>query len=388
MQSQLNKFPQVQRSAILKHAITSQSGAVQLSGFRELSTGERWLQTTAPISPGSSGGPLLLSDGTLAGVTTLSFKDAQNLNFAVPVSKVRAFLSSPCQPHDLAKGAIIDFFGNGDFTSMMTVLELPSAAYSSTEKHAGELLVKARQEVKEWALDQSEENVKHYQQAIALALEAEVALPDEFKYLAHYIIGEANVHLALLAGSTGKTAEERRARYRASDYSKAAFRHLMQATKIKPDFSPPLESLVRHQQYSGNWPSALLLSDRLVKLMPRCAEALQLRAKCYVELDQPESAKNDLEAAIELAPADGFLHCDLGLVFYTGLHQYSEAITCFERALKLGCPPSMVRLNVAFVYEAAGDFRKAIAAFELAKAEGDPADLCDREIAKCKQRLR
>ncbi len=43
-----------------------------------------YIQTSAPISPGSSGGGLFDQEGRLIGVTTLGGKDAQNLNFAVP----------------------------------------------------------------------------------------------------------------------------------------------------------------------------------------------------------------------------------------------------------------------------------------------------------------
>ncbi|MEA1946162.1 MAG: S1C family serine protease [Thermodesulfobacteriota bacterium] len=42
-----------------------------------------FLQITAPISPGSSGGPLFNELGEVIGVTTLTLSDSQNLNFAV-----------------------------------------------------------------------------------------------------------------------------------------------------------------------------------------------------------------------------------------------------------------------------------------------------------------
>ncbi|MEQ1812833.1 MAG: cell envelope integrity protein TolA [Candidatus Nitrotoga sp.] len=43
------------------------------------------IQTTAAISPGSSGGGLFDSNGRLVGLTTLYIKGGQNLNFAIPV---------------------------------------------------------------------------------------------------------------------------------------------------------------------------------------------------------------------------------------------------------------------------------------------------------------
>lgn len=42
------------------------------------------IQTTAAISPGSSGGGLFDAQGRLVGVTTLYLKDSQSLNFAMP----------------------------------------------------------------------------------------------------------------------------------------------------------------------------------------------------------------------------------------------------------------------------------------------------------------
>lgn len=55
-----------------------------LSGFRVFDS-VRYLQTTAPISPGSSGGGLWDEQGRLLGITSFYEEYAQNVNFAAPV---------------------------------------------------------------------------------------------------------------------------------------------------------------------------------------------------------------------------------------------------------------------------------------------------------------
>jgi len=66
-------------------ALTLSDGIV--SGFRERKAG-RYIQTTAAISRGSSGGGLFDENGALIGLTTFYMADGQNLNFALPIEWV------------------------------------------------------------------------------------------------------------------------------------------------------------------------------------------------------------------------------------------------------------------------------------------------------------
>ncbi len=54
-----------------------------VSSIREIENGH-YVQTSAPISSGSSGGGLFDTEGRLVGVTTFIIPEGQNLNFAIP----------------------------------------------------------------------------------------------------------------------------------------------------------------------------------------------------------------------------------------------------------------------------------------------------------------
>lgn len=64
-----------------------------VSAVRNLEGVGRIVQTTAPISPGSSGGPLLDAAGRVVGINTLLVVSGQNLNFAVPADWVAGLLA-------------------------------------------------------------------------------------------------------------------------------------------------------------------------------------------------------------------------------------------------------------------------------------------------------
>ncbi len=63
-----------------------------VSACRKLEPFSSVIQITSPISPGSSGSPVLNMRGEVIGVATFQYRTGQNLNFAIPISKAKKLI--------------------------------------------------------------------------------------------------------------------------------------------------------------------------------------------------------------------------------------------------------------------------------------------------------
>lgn len=73
----------------LDHTLTT--GVVSA---RRIYEGERYIQMSAPISPGNSGGPVFDTHGQVIGVSVAGLIGGQNLNLAVPVSQLSELIAA------------------------------------------------------------------------------------------------------------------------------------------------------------------------------------------------------------------------------------------------------------------------------------------------------
>lgn len=366
--------------------LTGTASMGHVSGYRSWS-GIDWLQTTAPISPGSSGGPLLLADGSVAGVTTMTLLESQNLNFAVPASAIHTFLAGASSgSRDLAEGASLAWHVEEALRQLRTATG--SSGGSSTRENQVVFLDAAWRALKRAMA--AEPNAS-YERSIRLAEAASTSLPREFRYLSNYLVGKAQYHLALVdvssAENGARVADEPHIRYRASPHAEMALDRLEEAARLKPDFPPAHACLALHHARCGNWPAALLAANEVVRLMPRCAEALAHRAECFRQLGQPDTARLDLEAATRLSPRDGHLNHELAQVL-VDLGEYDEAIRSYLTALDCDAPDlrESIHYHLGIAYRKAGNLQKARTELVTAKALGWPAELCNVELAACGER--
>ncbi len=78
----------------LEHTIST--GIV--SSVRQIQGSDAVIQITAPISPGSSGSPVVDQNGIVVGIATFQSREGQALNFAIPSSAITALLSAKPSP--------------------------------------------------------------------------------------------------------------------------------------------------------------------------------------------------------------------------------------------------------------------------------------------------
>ena len=109
-----------------------------ISSIRKVGT-DKILQLTAPISPGSSGGPVLNDKGQVIGVSVATFRGGQNLNFAIPSNylmalKSRIGLPKPLSDSKAAKTqrSILDDLGGRSAEGVAAV----SFAWNQNENHS------------------------------------------------------------------------------------------------------------------------------------------------------------------------------------------------------------------------------------------------------------
>ena len=110
-----------------------------VSGLRRLSDELSYIQMTAPISPGSSGGPLLNADGQAIGITTFLVTGGQNLNFCIPINYAKRLLSDP-RPANLAALATRK---HGNSSSIVGLWTYDTVCHSCETKRAtGTILIR------------------------------------------------------------------------------------------------------------------------------------------------------------------------------------------------------------------------------------------------------
>lgn len=263
-----------------------------VSGLRESADGRLIIQTTAAISPGSSGGPLLTAVGQVVGVTTSYSSEGQNLNFAIPATKVNQLIAN-----------------RGELTT------LASTGGKRVDKDATRELDKVWEAI----------HRQDWSRALALLTKLRPTLGNTPSYWntagsLHTLM--RNLELAIHA-------------YKA-------------AIALDSNSDGSYLDMGKVYVVLGRDTEALDAFKSAIALKPNGSEGYRLMGAVYEDLEQYQLAVAAYKSAIRLNPTDAWAFSDLASA-YLGWGKHGKGIEAFEKAISLAS-----ELEGSYLYLAQG----------------------------------
>jgi tetratricopeptide (TPR) repeat protein len=282
-----------------------------VSGIRKESGEVREIQTTASISPGSSGGPLVDAQGRVVGVTRAFLVDGQALNFAVPAAAVRALLAKAAagKPAPLASAG-------GRPLDAKATRELDPA----------------------WAAIRE----KRWSDAVRILTGLRSREPDNpfVWFTLGYLQSELGNHeLAVEAYKT--------------------------AIRLKPDLAEAYCGLGGAYFKMGRYAEAVEAYKTAIRLEPDLAEAYCGLGGAYFKMGRHAEAVEACKTAIRLKPDYAKAYSNLGGA-YGGMGRHAEEVEAFKTAIRLKPDDPVAYNNLGGAYFNMGRYAEAVEAYKTA----------------------
>jgi tetratricopeptide (TPR) repeat protein len=262
-----------------------------------------FIQTTAAISPGSSGGGLFDREGRLVGITTFYLEGGQSLNFAMPVEWVG----------EVKKGRKL-------VTSGLGKTEWLKAALALAEKKDWNRML-------DWCLKWSKSQPKDDNAWYCLGF-AYIGLnryDDAIETYRHALRNNPNSDLIWFAlGHTYLTLK----RY---DDAKEAYRQIL---RINPNSAATWSTLGSTYSVFNRYEDAIEAYRQALRINPEYVQSLSGLGYIYFKLDHYHEAIKAYRQAILINFEDTGSWRGLGLAYQT-LNRYEDAIEAYRQAVRL-----------------------------------------------------
>ena len=296
-----------------------------VSAVRDIPTFGRIIQITAPISPGSSGSPVVNMQGQVIGVATLQITGGQSVNFAIPSERISQLQTvSLMLLSDLVvatgrnkRAKAVQFFRDGlsflskdDCEKALPYFEKAmdsdgnyAEAWAQTGfckeklgRHA-EAIEASRKAVNLRPSSESYFNIglanyylKQYREAA-----------DAYRQAIHldpYNAADAHYALGLVYRDWGRADEEIQA--------------YKQAIRLRPDYTSAYERLGSRYFRSKKYAEAVEVFKQLASLKPGDATGPNNSGEAYLEMGRFNDALESFRQAIRLKPDFGRAYYNLG----------------------------------------------------------------------------
>ena len=284
-----------------------------VSAVRDIPTFGRIIQITAPISPGSSGSPVVNMQGQVIGIATLQITGGQSVNFAIPserISQLQGGVLLPLSELVAASGrnkrakAVqafrdgLSFLSQDDCEKALPYFE---KAVESDNNYA-----------EAWAQTGfCREKLGRHTEAIDASKRAVSLRPAAESY---FNIGLASYYLK----NYREAAENYRQAIRLDPYNAADAHYALGL--VYRDWGRPEEEIQAYKQ--------------AIKLKPDYASAYERLGSRYLKSKKYAEAIETFKQLVALKPGDANVPNNIGEA-YLGMNLMSDAVAAFRQAIQL-----------------------------------------------------
>ena len=327
-----------------------------VSAIRDVPDYGRVIQITAPISPGSSGSPVLNMQGEVIGVATFQSIEGQNLNFAIPSEKITSLILTEENKISIAE----ELFGqeNKEKKDSDYVYEAISKASYFIDKKEYEkalpyLEIAIKTDIlslKYWAyfgIGFCYDELGNYAKAIEAYKQAIRIDPD-------YADTHYNLHhnLGIDYSSMGNYAK--------------AIEAYKQAIRIEPDYADNYYGLGIVYYKLSFYEDAMESFKQAIRIDPDYADAYYGLGIAYGALGFYKDAMESLKQAISIEPDNAKTYSFLGRA-YISLDNYPKAIESFKQAIRIDPDYADAHWLLGIAYLVVGDKNSALNEYKILK---------------------
>jgi tetratricopeptide (TPR) repeat protein len=321
-----------------------------VSGVREIPNLGKFFQTTAPISPGSSGSPVLNMSGRVIGIVSFQSLMGQNINFAVSSRKMLELITElPGQPlaewtysisnqkpklaAELCRKGF-QFSLNGEYKKALTFYK------DATQKDPTDIMAWYGLSQCYAGLGNPEAVVDTYKQAIRI-----------------------NIHDASLHYNLGNY-------YRNLGKNTEAIDAYREAIKINPDDPSAYTQLGILYGTMRRYRDAIDAHQQAIRINPFSAPSYFHIGTARLKLGEPKAAVEAFKQAVLLDPEFGPAYNMLGKAFGK-LGRRVEAIDAFTKAIGIDPDDADAHYNIGVAYVEKGDRAVALQEYKILKLLDD-----------------
>ncbi len=314
-----------------------------VSAVREIPAFGKIIQVTAPISPGSSGSPVINMKGEVIGIATFFVVAGQNLNFAIPGERIaKLAMGQGITLSEREEGRMRDWLASAEGLYVIGLRFLWAEEY---EKALPYFIESARRDPHKahpffWIgycldrLGQYKEAIEPYKQAIRIQ-------PKD---------AEIYNNLCFAYGKIGHYDE--------------AIESCGLAIRLKPDLSEAHNNLGWNYEMLGRYQEAIKSCKEAIRLKPDFAQAHNNLGKSYSALKKYEEAIESYKETIRIQFDYAEGHSNLGAAYFH-VGRFEEAIISYKQAIRLKPSLAEAHLNLGMSYLKLGDRGSAMEEYKI-----------------------